>query len=266
MSLTDHAYCVEMSSEKSVSGSKRAAPPTTPSKLQLQTKKKNKAEEDYPAEVENSTLMKILDAVTNLSERFDIQENKMEGFAARMEEQYSMLSELKKEVSENKKKTEILESQLVKLQDELRATKEKYKEQERYKRRWNLRLKGIGEKDNEDIKSTVTAILSKIAPGVPWNFQDMVDTVHRIGKKDSLHTRQVIIQFVKRECRDLIWKLSKNCEICKKNGLRFAEDLIPEDREARRLLWPKVKEAREKNKRAYFRGPFAFIENIQIFP
>ncbi|KAF7203375.1 putative LOC107395371-like protein [Nothobranchius furzeri] len=266
MSLKDHAYCVEMSGEKSVSGSKRVAPPTTPNKPQVQSKKKNRTEEDKETEDGDSTLIKILNAVTNLSDRFDMQENKLESLATKMEEQHSMLTELKKEVAENKSKTTLLESELVKVREELLATKEKCKEQERYKRRWNLRLKGVSEKDNEDIKGTVTAILNKIAPGVPWSFQDMVDTVHRIGKKDALHTRQVIIQFVKRECRDLIWKLSKNCDVCKKNGLRFAEDLIQEDREARRLLWPKVKEAREKNKRAYFRGPFAFIENTQIFP
>lgn len=98
-------------------------------------------------------------------------------------------------------------------------------------------MKGLEKKDNEDFSGTGFAILTKIAPGVPWNMQDMVDTVHHIRKR-------VIIQFVKRECRDTILKFPKNVKLGRKNTC-FLEGLIQDDREARRPLWPQVKEARE---------------------
>lgn len=155
-----------------------------------------------------------------------------------------------------------LEHQVWKLNEEVKTLTEKCQEQERYKRRWNLCVKCLKEKEQED---TLFSLLSKIAPGVSWNIDDMVDTVHRVGKKDHNRTRQVIIQFVKQECRNEIWKLSKDCDVCKQAGIRFAEDLAKEDKATREKLWPKIKEARDQKKRAYFRGPYGFIENVQIF-
>lgn len=96
-------------------------------------------------------------------------------------------------------------------------------------------------------------------------MDDMVDSVHRLGKKEQNHPRQVIIQFVKKECRNQIWRLSKDCDVCKQAGIRFAEDLTKEDKAAREKLWPRIKEAWDQKKRAYFRGPLSFIEDIQIF-
>lgn len=55
---------------------------------------------------------------------------------------------------------------------------------------------------------------------------------------------------------------AKDCEVCKKESINFAEDMIKEDREARMLVWSKMKEARSQNKRAYYRGPFAYIEGV----
>jgi len=54
--------------------------------------------------------------------------------------------------------------------------------------------------------------------------------------------------------------------VCKEAGIHLAEDLNKEDREARGVLWPRIKQARAEGKVAYFRGPFAFIEGKQIFP
>lgn len=125
MSVLDHNYCEEMSSEKFGSGSKHRSPPTTPSTLQQQAKKKNKPEDEKQSDEEGSTLMTILEAVTTLSHRFDIQKSKTEKFGAKMEANYVVLAETKEEVSENKKKTESLEKQLTELQEEIITTKEK---------------------------------------------------------------------------------------------------------------------------------------------
>ncbi|KAI2647088.1 Deleted in malignant brain tumors 1 protein [Labeo rohita] len=70
----------------------------------------------------------------------------------------------------------------------------------------------------------------EIAPGVPWEMEEAVDTVHRIGRKDGNRTRQVIMQFSKRIYRDQIWALSKESTVCKEVGCHFAEDLNKEDR------------------------------------
>lgn len=114
-----------------------------------------------------------------------------------MEENASLVAVMHDELTEYKNKNVELEQQICKLQEEVKMVTEKCKEQERYKRRWNLWVKGLKEKENEDVSTMVISLLSKIAPGVPWNVHDMVNTVHHVGKKEQSRSRQVIIQFVK---------------------------------------------------------------------
>lgn len=261
MSSLDHDYSQVMSSEKN-SGGKRPSPPT-PSK---QSTKKNKSEEEKPSDDIGATTKLILEEVMKLSAKFDVQEKRMDELCSKLEDNCTRVMELTTEVSEHKAKAAELEGKVAKLQTEMVILREKGKESERYKRRWNLRIKGLKEIDNEDVKGRVISILTKIAPGASWDVRDNVDSVHRIGKKEPNRTRQVIIQFVKREARDDILALTKHSDVCKKEGIRFAEDMIKEDREARMLLWPKIQEARNQNKKAYYRGPYAYIEGVQIFP
>lgn len=87
-------------------------------------------------------------------------------------ENSSLIAVMKEEVAEYKYKSH-LEQQVVKLHDEMKALTEKCNEQERYKRRQNLCSKGLKEKESEDLRSMVTSLLSKIAPGVLWNVDDM---------------------------------------------------------------------------------------------
>lgn len=258
----EHDYSMT-SCQSMNSASKRAMPPT-PDKIP--TSKKNKTGEGKEKHGDIAVHEKILEAVNNLAGRFDVQEKKMEELSSKMVENCNLVAVLREEVNEYKSSTVELERHVVKLKEEMQKLSDKCNEQERYKRRWNLRLKGLKEKENENVKAAVISLLKKIAPGVPWSMDDMVNSVHRIGKWERNRTRQVIIQFVKRECRNEIWRLSKDSEACNQANVRFAEDLTKEDRATRELLWPRIKEAREQKKRAYFRGPLAFIDDVQIFP
>lgn len=95
-----------------------------------------------------------------------------------MEENSSLVAVIREEVTNYKNETVFLEQQVDKLHEQIRTLMEKLKEQERFKRRQNLNVKGLKEKENEVIRTTVISLLSKIAPGVLWNVDDMVDTVH----------------------------------------------------------------------------------------
>jgi len=89
-------------------------------------------------------------------------------------------------------------------------------------------------------------------------MEDIVD-IHRIGRKTENKTRQIIIQFTRRQHRDAFWKLTKESRVCTEAGIRFMEDLSKEDRMAREDLWPRIDQARKNGEKAYFRGPFGFI-------
>ena len=108
--------------------------------------------------------------------------------------------------------------------------KEKVVEAERYKRRWNLKVSGLKERDGEDILENVEGLLLKL-----WTegIEDVIDSVHRVGRKQDDRSRQVQQQFVRRRHRDEVWKKTKDSSFCRDHGLRSAQDFTTEDRQAR---------------------------------
>lgn len=72
------------------------------------------------------------------------------------------------------------------------------------------------------------------------------------------------MQFTSRVVRDALWKAAKKSQFFKDNNLRFAEDLTLSDRERRKSLWPRVKDARAAGKTAYYIGARMFIEGVEI--
>lgn len=135
---------------------------------------------------------------------------------------------------------------------------------DRYKRRWCLRIKGKKETANENIRAEVVELLRRIAPDLAVKMDEAVDVVHRVGRMMDNRQRQIIILFVRRAVRDDIWRRTKTSPICKEEGIRFTEDLTQEDWRSRQALWPKIDQARKEGKAAGFRGPFGFIEGKRI--
>lgn len=85
-------------------------------------------------------------------------------------------------------------------------------EVEWYKRRWNLRLYGLDEQTGEDVKAQVVDICCAVLPELTSKVKQDVDIVHRLGRKlegNTTRGRTVIIQFVSRSLRDVLWKAAK---------------------------------------------------------
>ncbi|MEQ2204791.1 hypothetical protein XENOCAPTIV_018564 [Xenoophorus captivus] len=126
----------------------------------------------------------------------------------------------------------------------------------RYKRRWNLRVIGLPEKDDETIREFIIGILTQIIPMSMDHLRVTVDTVHRLGRKTNPATsnnelRAVMIKFGMCTVQDEVWKKSKDAKVCKDLHISFKEDFSKEDRLARAKLWPLVQEARSRGRRAY---------------
>lgn len=152
---------------------------------------------------------------------------------------------------------------LVKENSEL---KEEVTELERYKRHWNLKIHGLKEKVDENTRDVVINILSKLAPQWNTSMDTIVDTVHRIGRKEDGRDRQIIIQFTMRFHCDFIWKLTKNAKVCKDLGIHFKQDFCKADREARAAAWPKMEQAMVAGKNVYNRGHVGYINGNRVIP
>ena len=114
-------------------------------------------------------------------------------------------------------------------------------------------------------------ILTRVVPVSVEQLRGSVDIVHRLGKKRDPATsnnapRSVIIQFGTRTVRDDVWKRSRDARVCQELHVQFKEDFSKEDREARKKLWPKVKDARERGQRAYLKDGYALINNQRVDP
>lgn len=117
---------------------------------------------------------------------------------------------------------------------------------------------------NWNTQEYVINLLKKITLHWAQKMDDIVDTVHQVGRKEEKRTCQIIVQFVKHQQRDGFWRMTKESEMCKQAGVQFSEDLNTADKQAREALWLKIQDARKAGDKAYFHGPFGFISSKRI--
>ncbi|KAL1005600.1 hypothetical protein UPYG_G00061200 [Umbra pygmaea] len=85
--------------------------------------------------------------------------------------------------NENKKLAELCNSH----EKVFKSMESRLTEAERYRRRWALRLYGLPEDKEENIKQKVVNICQRLAPNHAVN--QAIDVVHRVGRKDTNNTR-----------------------------------------------------------------------------
>lgn len=170
------------------------------------------------------------------------------------------------EIKDMKVKISTIEKQASCEEKRVNVCQQRISELERYSRRWNLRLHGVGETEKEDVRKKAIQICQEVLPEQKDKLVDNIDVVHRLGNKqpNDPKPRGVIIQFSSRIQRDAVWKAAKTSRFLRDNGLRFAEDLSKEDRERRNKLWPMIEKARKEGKAAHFAGGRAFINGSEV--
>lgn len=255
----DHDYAMEVS----IASKRKESEPTTPSKIPVGKKSKPALRE---GEISN---LAILEAIQNMEKNFNEQ---LLDLREQFRQSNCMIASLAKavqynadEVKDCKEKINDLEKCNERLCKENNELKERIREQERYKMRWCLKIKGLREEKDESTGSNVIQIFNKIAPDMEERqLDEAIDVAHRVGRKDDNRKRHIVVLFVRRHVKEELWRRCKDSPVCREKGIRLAEMLPLEDREARKQLWPQIEQARREGKRAYFRGPHAYIEGRRI--
>ncbi|XP_023812027.1 uncharacterized protein LOC111947633 [Oryzias latipes] len=223
-----------------------------------------------PGEASNAAILAAIESLKSMMTDFksELQQNTLtiSAIAKAVEFNSAEIKECKDKNKKLEEEVKHLKEKNVELEQRTSEMEKKTLESERYKRRWNLRLNGVKEEKGEDTRGIVADIITKIAP--PWTekVDNILDTVHRLGPTDVNRPRQIIIQFTGRRYRDELWRMTKHHPVCRDLNIRFAEDLIKEDREARKAVWPKVEQARKNGCKTMFRGPYAFINGQRVTP
>lgn len=251
LTASDHDYTPM---ETSVSGKRKN--PTTPTKSSTPPIKMKT--------IQDQSLENLTEAITKLT-------IKVEDFGEQLSKTAVMVASVTKlaemncaDIKECKTRVKAIEKEIPQLVKENKDLKERVTEMERYKRRWNLKIQGLKEKDNEKIRKEVISILSTIAPRWATSMGSIVDCVHRLGNREEGRSRHVIMQFVMRYHRDEIWRMTKNSKFCKEAGIRFKQDFCKVDREARAAAWPKMEQARAAGKSVYYRGAVGYIDGKRV--
>ncbi|XP_078797698.1 uncharacterized protein LOC144989330 [Oryzias latipes] len=255
MTTHDHEYAMEVSSLST----KRKTPvtPTKPSVPPNKVVVSNKSDAELSA---------LTAAIEKLTARFD-------DFDGRLRENSVILANLTKitevnaaDIKDCKSKVHNLGKEVSVLRKENDDLRERVVEMERYKRRWNLKLQGLKEKTEENTRKEVLEILAKMAPQHTSVLEMVVDTVHRLGRKETGRHRQIIIQFSMRHYRDIFWKVSKDARVCQEMGIFFKQDFCKADREARAAVWPKMEKARAAVQNVYYRGHIGYANGVRLSP
>ncbi|XP_016394536.1 uncharacterized protein LOC107728771 [Sinocyclocheilus rhinocerous] len=213
--MEEHSYSMDTDE---VSGKRERGTdsnPSTPFKSQSGKKAKKSIGNDLTGDMSN---IAILDAIKALGVKVDEQH---EDISMQLKQHSAMIASMAKavqinaeEVKECKEKVSMLEKQLETLTKENDNLRNRVLDQERYKRRWCLCIRGMKEILNENIREDVIQLLVKITPEFSSNMYDAVDVVHRVGKKEATRPREVIILFARRGIRDEIWKRTKDVQGC----------------------------------------------------
>lgn len=256
LALANHDYAAKA---EVTAGTSKRKDPFSPAKNSPAVKKKDaKADEDA------NGMCAVLDAIRQLTDKIDT-------LGSQLQQNSGMLANIAKAVEFNAAEIKDCQARLRSTENEVAAFKkdraellERVLELERYKRRWNLKIRGLKEKDGENTRDVVTSLLVKISPSWASSINHIVDSVHRLGRPMENKTRQVIIQFTQRMHRDELWRITKDSAICKEFRIAFIEDLCKADRESRAAVWPKIQQARAEGKRAYYRGGDGYINGQKI--
>lgn len=248
--------------------------PNTPSKNQHSKRQKHVAPSAKESELSLSDVQENIIRILSekINERSDQIERMVKENSSNIEALGKSLTSVHNDVMCLQKENETLKNANALLEKKVKEMNSKIEDQERYSRRWCLRLYGLSEQTYENVKTRVV----EVCKAVVWDtdkrmITDSLDVAHRLGRQKTsddggrIKPRPVIMRFISRTARDLIWKQSKSNEYLTTKGLRFKEDLTACDRETRNRLWPTVEKARKEGKNAYFSGSRAFVDGKEIY-
>lgn len=255
-----HSYACQASAfEECVSS------PNTPTKPQM---KKARGNEEQPSllELQDTIISAVIDKI---NERADQTDKAVHYNTVQIDGLKKSLDFCHKEVADLKKQNSILKASCETLQRKVCEMETKVNESDRYSRRQNLRLHGIPEREDDNLKSRVQEVCRPVLSASEVGaVMEAIDIVHRIGRRKDGNSNQqprpVIIRFMSRTARDLIWRASKKSEFLSSKKLHFKEDLTAEDRAIRGRLWPTIEAARKRGEKAYFVGIRAFVNGNEI--
>lgn len=218
----------------------------SPSSRQV-SKRQNISTEDMSVQ---DTLQSIQKTLATLATRSDIQSvrdevkgeldkvrDELEKFAEKIEDRYeqieSRIFDVEQVVEAVEKENRVLKKENESLRESLKKTQSELNDLEQYGRRWNLRVFGVPEQQQEDVLKKVMDVSGQVGVDITPND---VEACHRVGAVGGApasqrggrgsRPRAIIVRLKDRGIRD---KILANRKDLKGKKITIAEDLTYEN-------------------------------------
>lgn len=162
------------------------------------------------------------------------------------QEDVESLKEAVKNTSEtNAYNIEAMNKRILDLERQLKLETERNTKLEQYTRRENLRFNNIKEMEKENCKAMIYDILQKDLELDTSSIR--FHAVHRVGKRMQGRTRPIIVRFISREDRNLVWaKRGKIKQSTVHSDAYITEDFARAIQEERKVLIKAMIKARDE--------------------
>ena len=137
-----------------------------------------------------------------------------------------------------KSEIDTLLTKVATLEQDNTKLRDKCYELDAYKRRWNLRVANICERQGENVKQIIIDLFSQVSPELANQLSNTIDIAHRLGpwSEDASSPRRIIVQFISRTHRDIVWRDARQAAVLRDRKICIFEDLTQEVKDARELL------------------------------
>ena len=181
----------------------------------------------------------IIQDISNLKAKVKLNETALDKISSQFKTLNDSFEELKGELHDARCKVDEIESSVQKHAKQIEGMRERLLSLERYSREYNLRFHNVPESTNEDCVQKVRNILSN-----QLDMEPEFENAHRVGPRNDDKPRVIICKFLYRPQRYKVIQKKRDLE----DGIWVTEDLIWEDREAKKKLKEVMKEAFENGR------------------
>ena len=182
----------------------------------------------------------IIQDISNLKAKVKLNETALDKISSQFKTLNDSFEELKGELHDARCKVDEMESSVQKHAKQIEGMRERLLSLERYSREYNLRFHNVPESTDEDCVQKVRNILSN-----QLDMEPEIENAHRAGPRNNDKPRVIICKFLYRPQRYKVIQKKRDLE----DGIWVTEDLIWEDREAKKKLKDVMKEAFENGKK-----------------
>lgn len=202
-------------------------------------------------ETKLQTMEGTLGKISSLENAVNKIQANMESFNEKVKKMEGTIHEMEAGLTFTNKDIEEIKRRENQTSDKIKGLEDQILYQEVYSRRENLRLFGLPEEGqgSENTREVVYKFLeSELELEDARNIE--FQRVHRLGKKKAGQSRPIIARFLRFPERELVFRNVR--DLGEESDVKAYADFPKEIRDRRKKLWPKLKQAREDGKVAFF--------------